>query len=215
MPPICKSPVYAPAQRNVYTFGMRFPARTLAWLRLLLLLVLALFAAHPVLTSGQQPGSISPKAEAPTSASSNTAASTTSYRLSPEKYEKAVAYSRAGYRLYFLSAFWNIALILLLLRLRFFSALGNFAESKTAKRFGQAAILVFGVFGSLALLNLPIRIYWHRLSVHYGQSVEPWGRWFRDWGKAELLQLGLAFLVVLVVFALIRRSPRRWSSHCA
>ena len=59
-------------------------------------------------------------------------------------------------------------------------------------------------------MKRPWPLYRHSLSVHYGLSVQPWGRWFGDWGKAELLQLGLAFLAVLVVFALIRRSPRRW-----
>ena len=188
---------------------MRFAARTFARLRLFLLLVLALFAARPVSLCRQQSSSPSPNAETPTSTISGTPG-TASYRLSHEKYEKAVAFSRAGYRLYFLSAFWNISLILLLLRFRFFSVLRNLAESKTAKRLGQAAILVVGVFGLLALLNLPIRMYWHRLSVHYGQSVEPWGRWFRDWGKAEFLEVGLALLVVLLLFELIRRDPRRW-----
>ncbi len=135
---------------------------------------------------------------------------TTSYRLSPEKYEKAVAYSRAGYRLYFLSAFWNIAMIVLLLRFRYFSALRDFAERITAQQPKQAAIQLLGALGLPALLNLPIRIYWHRLSLYYQQSVQPWGSWFWDWGKAELLRLGLAILVVLLLFALLRRSPRWW-----
>jgi len=181
-------------------------------LRFFLLLAFSLWRTSPIGAFPLQTPSSSPQAEAPPSTTSN-APGTTSYRLPHEKYEKAVAFSRAGYRLYFLSAFWNIAAILLLLRFRFFSALRNLAESRTTKRRWQAAILVLGVFGLLALLNLPIRMYWHSLSVHYGQSVQPWGKWFRDWGKAEFLQLGLAFLVVLVVFALIRRSPRRWWFH--
>ena len=64
---------------------------------------------------------------APASASS-TQNSTATYRLSPEKYQKAVAYSRAGYRLYFLSVFWNLAVILLLLRSGFIAKLRDFAE---------------------------------------------------------------------------------------
>jgi Zn-dependent protease with chaperone function len=181
-------------------------------LRFFLLLALSLWRTSPIGAFPLQTPSSSPQAAAPSSTTSN-APGTTSYRLPSEKYEKAVAFSRAGYRLYFLSAFWNIAAILSLLRFRFFSALRDLAESRTTKRPWQAAILVLGVFGLLALLNLPIRMYWHSLSVHYGQSVQPWGKWFRDWGKVEFLQLGLAFLVVLVVFALIRRSPRRWWLH--
>src|SRR6266850_2272935 len=40
------------------------------------------------------------------------------YTLSPEKYEKAVAYSRATYRLHFLGAAYSLALLLIILSLR-------------------------------------------------------------------------------------------------
>src|SRR5262245_19298052 len=41
------------------------------------------------------------------------------YTLSHERYEKAVAYSRAGYALYFLSAFIGLAVLLFVLRTGF------------------------------------------------------------------------------------------------
>lgn len=185
---------------------MRFPAKARLPFCLCLLLTVGACGAGAFPAFSQQRPS-------PTTQTSSTAPSTqanSTYRLSPEKYEKAVAYSRAGYRLYFISAFWNIAVILLLLRFGFFRAVRDFAVSRTAKRRRQATILVLGVFGALALLDLPIRIYWHRLSLRYQQSVQPWGSWFRDWGKAELLHMVLAFLVVLLVFGLMRRNPRWW-----
>src|ERR1700732_4891503 len=42
---------------------------------------------------------------------------TDQYRLSRERYEKAVSYSRAGYTLYFISYFVSVAVLLLILRL--------------------------------------------------------------------------------------------------
>lgn len=136
--------------------------------------------------------------------------STTTYRLSPEKYQRAVAYSRAGYRLYFLSVFWNLAIILFLLRSGFFGKLRDLAESRTALRPLQAALFVPALFALLALLHLPLRIYWHHLSLYYQQSIEPWGPWLWDWAKAELLEIALALLVVTLLFALIRARPRSW-----
>jgi Zn-dependent protease with chaperone function len=187
---------------------MRFAAKSRLRLCLCLLLV-AVFDAKLALPAFSQP-SPSPRNSAETSSPARSAPATTSYELSPEKYQKAVAYSHAWYRLYFLSAFWNIALMLVLLRLGFFRALRNFAESRTAKRSRQAALLVPCVFGSLALLNLPIRIYWHSFSLRYQQSVQLWSSWFRDWAKAELLHMALAYLVVLLVFGLMRGNPRWW-----
>ena len=190
---------------------MRFPAKARLPFCLWLLLAVGVCGAGALSVFSQQRSSPA-LATQPYSTGASTQTST-SYRLSPETYEKAVAYSRAGYRLYFISAFWNIAAILLLLRFGFFRAVRDFAVSRTAKRRWQAAILVLGVFGALALLDLPIRIYWHRLSLRYQQSVQPWGSWFVDWGKAELLHLALAFLAVLLVFGLMHRNPRRWWFH--
>jgi STE24 endopeptidase len=136
--------------------------------------------------------------------------STTNYHLSPEKYQKAIAYSRAGYRLYFLSVFWNLAIILFLLRSGFLAKLRSFAESRSRSHTLQAAVFVPSFFVLLALLNLPIRLYWHHLSLYYQQSIEPWGPWLWDWTKAELLEIALALLVVTLLFALIRSRPRSW-----
>ena len=146
---------------------------------------------------------------APSSATS-LQSSTATYHLSPEKYRKAIAYSRAGYRLYFLSVIWNLAILLLLLRSGFFAKLGDFAESRTSSRPLQAVIFVPILFAFLALLNFPIRLYWHHLSLYYQQSIEPWGPWLWDWTKAQLLEIALALLVVTLLFALIRSRPRSW-----
>jgi Zn-dependent protease with chaperone function len=146
-------------------------------------------------------------APAPTASAQN---STSTYHLSPEKYQKAIAYSRAGYRLYFLSVFWNLAIILFLLQSRFFAKLREFAESRSLSHTLQAVVFVPLLFALLALLNLPIRLYWHHLSLYYQQSIEPWGPWLWDWTKAELLEIALALLVVTLLFALIRSRPRSW-----
>jgi len=151
-----------------------------------------------------------PTQDASTLASTPAQNSTTNYHLSPEKYQKAIAYSRAGYRLYFLSVFWNLAIILFLLRSGFFAKLRSFAESRSRSHTLQAIVFVPSLFALLALLNLPIRVYWHHLSLYYQQAIEPWAPWLWDWTKAELLEIALALLVVTLLFALIRSRPRSW-----
>jgi STE24 endopeptidase len=179
----------------------------------LLPLILCVFA---ITLSGSRCDAISLQSSPASAQDSSTLAttpaqnSTTNYHLSPEKYQKAIAYSRAGYRLYFLSVFWNLAIILFLLRSGFFAKLRNFAESRSRSHTLQAAVFVPSFFVLLALLNLPIRLYWHHLSLYYQQSIEPWGPWLWDWTKAELLEIALALLVVTLLFALIRSRPRSW-----
>ncbi len=176
---------------------------------LLLMFVFVFAPAAPrthaiALQSGSAQDLSSPAATAPVQNS------TTTYHLSPEKYQKAIAYSRAGYRLYFLSVFWNLAILLFLLYSGFFAKLRDFAESRTRGHSFQAAIIVPLLFALLALLHLPIRLYWHHLSLYYQQSIEPWAPWLWDWTKAQLLEIGLALLVVTLLFALIRSRPRSW-----
>jgi Zn-dependent protease with chaperone function len=179
----------------------------------LLPLILFVFA---ITLSGSRCGAISLQSPPASAQDSSTLAttpaqnSTTNYHLSPEKYQKAITYSRAGYRLYFLSVFWNLAIILFLLRSGFFAKLRSFAESRSRSHTLQAAVFVPSFFVLLALLNLPIRLYWHHLSLYYQQSIEPWGPWLWDWTKAELLEIALALLVVTLLFALIRSRPRSW-----
>jgi STE24 endopeptidase len=135
---------------------------------------------------------------------------TDQFRLSKETYEKAVAYSKAWYRLYFVSVGWSLAVLWLLLRLRVVARLRDFAERGTRSRVLQAIIFVPGLLLLLGVLRLPIGIYGHGLSLRYQQSVQGWGSWFWDWAKAEMLSVALGFVVALILFAMIGWKPRTW-----
>jgi STE24 endopeptidase len=177
----------------------------------LLLLLLALFLTLTAGRTQAAPAQLN-SAQSSDSSSSNTPAqnSTATYRLSPEKYQKAVAYSRAGYRLYFLSVFLDLAILLLLLHSGFIFRLRNFAEVRASNRILQSLIFVPALFALLALLHLPIRLYSHHLSLLYQQSIESWGPWLWDWTKAQLLLIAIALPVVNLLFTLIRTKPRAW-----
>jgi len=135
---------------------------------------------------------------------------TDQFRLNKETYEKAVAYSKAWYRLYFVSVGWSIACLLLLLRLGVVARLRDFAERRAGSWQLQAAIFVPALLLLLGVLRLPLRIYGHGLSLGYQQSVQGWGSWFWDCTKAELLNVGLGLVVALILFAVIRSKPRTW-----
>jgi len=135
---------------------------------------------------------------------------TDQYRLTRERYEKAVAYSRAGYTLYFVYVVWGFVALYLLLRLRFVAKLRDFAEAQSGRRVVQAVIFVPGLLLALALLHLPIHMYWHKLSLRYEQSVQGWGSWFWDWTKGELIGTGLGVGAALLLSTVIRWRPRTW-----
>jgi Zn-dependent protease with chaperone function len=135
---------------------------------------------------------------------------TEQYTLSHERQAKAVAYSRAGYTLYFLSYFLGGLFLFLILRLGWAARFRGIAENVSDKKWIQGLVFVPLLFLTIDVLDLPLRLYWHSLSLHYEQSIQGWGSWFWDWTKGELLDMAFEIVVVLILFAVMRRSPRRW-----
>jgi STE24 endopeptidase len=135
---------------------------------------------------------------------------TEQYTLSHERHSKAVAYSRADYTLYFVSYFLGAIALFLILRLGVAAKFRDIAENVSDKKWMQALVFVPLLFLPIALLHLPVSIYWHALSRHYEQSIQGWGSWLWDWTKGEFLAMGFAIVVILILFAVMRRSPRRW-----
>jgi len=135
---------------------------------------------------------------------------TEQYTLSHERQEKAIAYSRAGYTLYFVSYFLGGLFLFLILRLGGAAKFRDIAENVSDKKWVQGLVFVPLLFLTIGVLDLPVHLYWHALSLHYQQSIQRWGSWFWDWSKGELLDTAFGIVLVLILFAVMRRSPRRW-----
>jgi STE24 endopeptidase len=135
---------------------------------------------------------------------------TEQYTLSHERQEKAIAYSRAGYTLYFLSYFLGGLFLFLILRLGWAAKFRDIAENISEHKWVQGLVFVPLLFLTVDVLDLPVHLYWHALSLHYQQSIQGWGSWFWDWSKGELLDVAFGIVLVLILFAVMRRSPRRW-----
>jgi STE24 endopeptidase len=148
----------------------------------------------------------SPTAQRPAPAPSKTE----QYTLSQDRYQKAVSYSRTMYALYFASVALDILALLFVLRLGVAAKYRDFAERISDNRAVQGLIFVPLLVGTLSLCELPLHLYGHSLSLRYEQSIQGWGSWFWDWSKSELLGMGFAVLLGLVLFAVMRWSSRRW-----
>ena len=132
------------------------------------------------------------------------------YVLSRDRYEKAVAYSRASYLMYFVSVGLDVLALVIFLRMGMAAKYRDWAESVSDKRWIQALIFVPMLVLTVDFVALPLRIYGHVLSLRYEMSVENWGAWVLDWAKGELLMLGFALILALILSAVMHRSPRRW-----
>lgn len=132
------------------------------------------------------------------------------YKLSPEKYQKAIAYSRARYWEYFIGAAYFLLILLLLLRSRAAPTLRDWAERASSRYWVQLLLFAPMFMLLLGALGLPTDLYGQWLSLRYDQSIQGWGSWIWDWTKGQLLAVVLGTLFIGILYAVIRRSPRRW-----
>lgn len=135
---------------------------------------------------------------------------TQGYILSPEKYKKAVEYSRARYRLYFIDFVYGLVVLWVILRFGIGAKYRDWAESASGVRFFQVVIFVPLLMLTTAILELPTSVYGHSLSLHYEQSIQRWGSWFWDWTKGQIVFLIISIPLVWILYGVIRRRPRRW-----
>jgi Zn-dependent protease with chaperone function len=180
------------------------------------LLLYFICAATPAKRNTQTPAANSGSTtESQSSRQQNPAADTAKqgtdqFRLSKERYDKAVAYSRAGYVLHFISTAWRILVLVVLLGCRVIAKLRDAAVKTGRNVVGQAIIFVGALTILTGALHLPLEMYWHRLSLRYQQSVQGWGSWFWDWAKRELIGIVLCTILALILFVVMRWKPRTW-----
>jgi Zn-dependent protease with chaperone function len=165
-----------------------------------------LVASGLVSTLAAQPA----PAPAATPGVSAPAGTLSSYTLTPEKREKAIAYARARYGLHFASFFWSVVVLLVILGLRLAPRFRDRAEAVSKRRFWQAAVFVPLLLITESVLELPAGIYGQRLALRYDQSVQGWGSWFWDWAKGNLVGLVISIPLVWLLYAILRKTPRRW-----
>ena len=167
----------------------------------------ATFLIFPAAPSAQQ----QPQPSTPSSTSaSTTAGQVQGYTLTPTQEAQAIAYARARHELYFLDVAYGLLLLILLLQLRVGVKFREMAARAGENSFVQAVVFVPLLVLTIDVLSLPTAIWSHRLAVKYQQSIEGWGSWLADWAKGEGVQVAIGVILVWILYAVIRKSPRRW-----
>jgi Zn-dependent protease with chaperone function len=172
--------------------------RLRGWLLSLILLPLAM--------PGAMWGRSIPVAEAHTLQASAPGA----YTLPPEKLKPAEELFRARTMLHFTGEGWAILQLVLLLALGVPARMRDAVKKLTKNRWGQGFAFVFLLLLLITLFDLPLRVYGHHVGLRFGLSVQGWKSWALDQAKGFLLTWAVAGLLVMVLFWVILRSPRRW-----
>jgi STE24 endopeptidase len=167
---------------------------------------LVLIAITALATSAPELTATPTEAQALRQAAENPSA----YTLPPEKLKPAVELFRARTTMHFVGEVWGILQLILLLALGVPARMRNLAVNLTRNRWLQCFLFVFLFLLTTTLLNAPLALYRHHLGLVYGLSVQGWGSWLWDQAKSFLLSWFVGGLLVMLLFWVIRKSPRHW-----
>jgi len=163
-------------------------------------------ALMQVPSAAQQDHSIAPSA----TSESSPLMYVSSYTLPPDKYAKARHLARIDYVAGILLPLYGLLILYLLLRWGWSAKFRDWAEAVSSWRILQAAVYTAAFNAVVALLKLPIGMWFHWLYRKNDLVIQGWGSWFGDRSKMILITTVIATIVVFAGAAIIRRSPRRW-----
>lgn len=123
--------------------------------------------------------------------------------------ERAEEYSAGRRYLGWASYFLSLALALVL----GFTAWGARLVRLVAGRLRwwlAVAVAVLALLAAGRLLTLPFSVLIRKRNLAYGLTEQAWADWAIDYAKSLTVAWVLTTLALLVLLAIIRRSPRRW-----
>jgi STE24 endopeptidase len=132
------------------------------------------------------------------------------YSLPPQKLAQARQLSTTFAALHFTAVAWGILQLVLLLALGAVARMRDRAVAVSRNRWLQAAIFVFLLLFTRLLLNLPLNLFGHHLSLRYGFSIQRWPSWFADLAKGFAINWVVITLLAMLLFWIMGLAPRRW-----
>jgi STE24 endopeptidase len=150
-------------------------------------------------------------AQAPAAAAPPEAApKVTAYTLPPDLYKKARNLAKIHFRLALIEFAYGLVVLWLILRLKLGPKYRDWGEKLSRGRFVQALVFAPLLILTMDILGLPTELYGHWVSKSYGLSIQGWRSWAWDWTKGEFIGVILGTILIAILYAVIRKSPRRW-----
>jgi Zn-dependent protease with chaperone function len=134
----------------------------------------------------------------------------TTYTLTPAQLRQSEGLYRTGIVLSFAYPALELAIVAAILWTRFGARLQRLAERASRNRFVQACIFVPLLIILISVLEMPLEMYSHHLSLAYGLSVQSWGGWLWDQAKSAGLSIPVITLCTLGIYRAIRKTRRWW-----
>ena len=132
------------------------------------------------------------------------------YKLTPEKQAKAIAISRIRNIMDIVGGLWGLAVLWLMLSTRAAAGLEGWAKRISARRWIQGLIFFATFLLITTVASMPLDWFSQWEEKNYNVSVQGWGSWLVDQGKALGLAVTIGAPVLLLFNWIVRRWPRRY-----
>lgn len=130
--------------------------------------------------------------------------------MPPAKLAQAISLSHWRTALYFGGTAWIVFVLWILVRFRAGAAIARFAERLSSRSWLQGLVVIPLWSLLFCAIGMPTAILGHHIGLHFGLSIERWPAWWIDWLKSTAITLVLGLVALSLLYALMRRSPRRW-----
>ncbi len=141
----------------------------------------------------------------------NAAVDTYLAKMPPAQRARSDAYFEGGYWLLLWDFLFTVFVMWLLLRFRWSARMRNLAERLTRFRPLQTALYWIQFILVVSILTFPLSLYEGYFREHkYGLLNQTFGPWMRDQMMGLLVSVVLGAVLVVPLFALVRRLGKNW-----
>jgi STE24 endopeptidase len=155
-------------------------------------------------------GRVLPQASTDSQAAASSEPRATGYTLPPDIWVKAHHLGEIEFWDQIIEFVYSVAILLFVLKVRAAPRFRNWAERASHIQLLQAAIFTPLLVGTLDILGIPADAFDHWITRRFALSVQSWPSWLWDWTKSTLLEMLLTIFLAWILYAAIRKSPRRW-----
>jgi STE24 endopeptidase len=155
----------------------------------------------------------------------------TQYTLPPDLYRKAHLLGQISFWAHLVGTLYGWIVLLLILNWKLAPKFRNWAspqwrvnagassappaldrrgDKPTSAKFREVIVFAPPLLLSIAILTIPLDIVGEWVERKFGLSIQGWASWSWDWVKAEIVSLIIGTILVWILYAVIRHSPRRW-----
>ncbi len=112
--------------------------------------------------------------------------------------------------MYFLSTPYEWLLLFVILAIGLSKKFQDWSVGTVKLKPLQVLVYLFWLTLITAIFTLPFKLYGYQLSKNYGISVQPFHGWMKDYMLDFWINFLLTGLIVIVLYSLMKRSPKRW-----